>query len=175
MKYGKAVKKSMEMLAQDERVIFVGYSIAYNGKAYGTLKDVPREKILESPLAENLMTGLGIGMSLEGFLPVVFFERHDFLLDASDAIVNHLDKIESISKNQFKTPVIIRAVVGHDKPLDPGAQHLQDFTKAFREMVNFPIYEPSTSKRVLDIYKSLLNTSGPAMVVERKSLYNQEI
>jgi len=174
MKYQEAVKKSMEILAQDERVLFVGYGLNYNGRAFKTLSDVPREKILETPLAENLMTGLGIGMSLEGILPVIYFERHDFLLIASDAIVNHFDKIESMSHGQFKTPAIIRAVVGHDKPLDPGAQHLQDFTRAFRSMVKFPIYEPSTSKEVLDTYKSLLDTKGPVMVIERKSLYDKD-
>jgi len=175
MKYQDAVKQSMEMLAQDERVLFVGYGVAYNGKAYKTLTDVPREKILETPLAENLMTGLGLGLSLEGYLPVIYFERHDFMLIASDAIVNHFDKIERMSYGQFKTPAIIRAVTGHDKPIDPGAQHMQDFTKAFNEMVKFPIYEPKTSKEVIETYKSLLNTKGPAMVVERKSLYDQDL
>lgn len=175
MIYQEAVKKSMEMLAKDKRVLFVGYGLAYNGKAYNTLIDVPREKILETPLAENLMTSLGIGMSLGGFLPVIYFERHDFMLIASDAIVNHFDKIERMSYGQFKTPAIIRTVTGHDKPIDPGAQHMQDFTKAFKEMVKFPIYEPRTSKEVIDIYKSLLKTEGPAMVVERKSLYDQEL
>lgn len=172
MKYGDAVKKSMEMLARDKRTIFIGYNTLYADRAAGTLKNVPREKIIESPVAENLMVGLGVGMSLEGFLPIIYFERHDFSLNASDAIVNHLDKIEGMSKGQFKTPVIIRAVVGHDKPINPGAQHLQDFTRAFKEMVKFPIYEPSTSREVLDIYRSLLHTKGPAMVVERRSLYD---
>jgi len=171
MKYQEAVKKSMEMLAKDPRTIFIGYNTFYGNKAVKTLGNVPREKIIETPIAENLMMGLGIGMSLKGFLPVVYFERHDFMLNASDAIVNHLDKIESMSEGQFKTPLIIRAFVGHNEPIDPGAQHLQDFTAAFRDMVDFPIYEPSNSKEVLGLYKKLLNTKGPAMVVERGSLY----
>jgi pyruvate/2-oxoglutarate/acetoin dehydrogenase E1 component len=174
MKYIDAVKQSMETLALDEKVLFIGYSLAYNGKVYGTLNNIPREKILESPLAENLMMGLGIGMSLEGFFPIVVYERHDFLLNASDAIVNHLDKIERMSRGQFKTPVIVRTIVGNNKPLDPGAQHTQDFTEAFKSMVTFPVYEPSTSEEVLEVYNSLLKNKNTAMVVERKSLYNKE-
>ena len=55
------------------------------------------------------MSGLAIGMCLEGFLPVIYFERHDFMLVAADAIVNHIDKIERISHGEFKVPVIMRA------------------------------------------------------------------
>ena len=52
------------------------------------------------------MVGLAIGMSFEGFKPVVYFERHDFMLVAADAIGNHVDKIERISHGEFKVPVI---------------------------------------------------------------------
>ncbi len=174
MKYKDAVKQAMETLAQDPRTIFLGYNTRYANKAYGTLNDVPEEKIIETPLAENLMAGLGIGMSLEGFLPIVYFERHDFLLNAADAIVNHLDKIGPMSFGEFQTPAIIRAVVGHNVPINPGAQHLQDFTRAFREMVQMPIYEPLTSGEVSEVYSRLLNTTTPAMVVERLVLYDQD-
>jgi len=172
MKYQEAVKQSMEMLAKEPRVIFVGYGLAYKGHAYNTLTEVSREKILETPLAENLMTSLGIGLSLEGYLPVIYFERHDFTLIAMDAIINHLDKINKMSQGDFNTPVIIRVVIGHNKPIDPGLQHMQDFTAAFKCMAKFPIFEPMNSKEVIETYKSLLETKGPAMVVERKSLYD---
>ena len=52
-------------------------------------------------------------MCLEGFLPVIYFERHDFMLVA-DAIVNHIDKIERISHGEFKVPVIILKAVTID-------------------------------------------------------------
>src|SRR3989344_5918500 len=112
MKYQEAIKHWMEKLAQDEKVIFLGYNIKYGSKAYGTLKDVPKEKLIETPLAENLMVGLAVGLALEGFKPVLFFERHDFILVAMDALVNHLDKIERMSHGEFKPVVLIRAIVG---------------------------------------------------------------
>ena len=45
-----------------------------------------------------------MGMSLEGFRPTIYFERHDFMLVAADAIGNHLNHIERISLGEFKTP-----------------------------------------------------------------------
>ena len=55
-------------------------------------------------------------MSFEGFIPVIYFERHDFMLVAADAIVNHMDKIERISHGEYKVPVIIRAVAADAGP-----------------------------------------------------------
>jgi hypothetical protein len=68
--------------------IFIGYNVA-RGDAMGTLKGIEENQKLETPVAENLMSGLAIGMSFEGFRPVLYFERHDFILVAMDAIVNH--------------------------------------------------------------------------------------
>ena len=89
-------------------------------------------------------------MSLEGFLPLVFYERQDFLLNSLDAIVNHADKINELSHGQYDAPLIIRSIVGSSKPIDPGITHTQDLTKSIKLMVNFPIYEPKTSKEDFD-------------------------
>ena len=175
MKYKDAIKQSMEMLAQDKNRVFLGYNVKFGSNAYGTLSDIPKSKLIETPVAENLMIGLATGMSLEGYLPVVFFERHDFMLDALDGIVNHLDKLESMSKGQYKTPVIIRAVIGSTKePLDAGIQHTQDFSEAFKKMIKFPIYEPKTSKEVIETYLLVKKLSTPTMVIEQKGLYDIE-
>jgi len=171
MKYKESLKQSMEMLAQDKNTIFIGYNICHGSEAYGTLKSIHLTQRLEMPVAESLMMGLAIGISLEGYRPVVFFERHDFVLNALDGIVNHLDKIESMSNGQYKTPVIIRAIVGARSPLNPGPQHTQDFTKAFKEMINFPIYEPKNAEEVLKTYKIVRDLNKPSMIIEKKELY----
>ncbi len=172
--YKEAIKQSMEMLAQDKKRVFLGYNVKFGSKAYGTLIDIPKSKLIETPIAENLMIGLVTGMSLEGYLPVVFFERHDFMLNALDGIINHLDKLESMSEGQYKTKVIIRAAIGSKKPLDAGVQHTQDFSKAFKKMIKFPIYEPKTSKEVIEAYLLAKKSSTPVMIIERKDLYDIE-
>jgi len=171
MNYKEAIKKSMEELAKDKNTIFLGYNIRFGSKAYGTLKDIDESQKLETPLAENLMVGLAIGMSLEGLRPVLFFERHDFMLIALDAIVNHLDKIEEMSKGEFKMPVIIRATIGSNSPLDPGVQHTQDFTEVFKKLINFKIFEPKNVREVFKAYKEAKKLDKPCMIIERRDLY----
>ena len=168
MKYKDAIKKSMEKLARDNKTIFVGYNLKYGSQAYGTLKDVPKNQILEMPVAENLMTGLAIGMSLEGFKPVLIFERMDFMLNASDAIINHLDKIKKIS--QFNPKVIIRAIIGTDKPFNPGIQHLQDFTKLF-SIVSFPVIKLFSVEDIIKFYSFAELNENSIMLIEERGKY----
>ena len=167
--YKDAMIQSMTELGE-EGAIFIGYNVKY-GNAIGTLKNVPDDQKLETPVAENLMAGLAIGMSFEGFIPVLYYERHDFMLVAADAIVNHIDKIERISHGEFKCPILIRAVTADAGPFYSGITHSQDFTNVFKEAVSFPVEDPVTGEDVLQAVRSARHSGRPAMLIERKSRY----
>lgn len=108
--------------------VYIGYNLKYGSKNYGFLKNTPKNQIIEMPVAENLMTGVAIGMALEGFKPVLIFERHDFILIALDQLINHLSKLKKMSKGLFNPKVIIKARVGKKKPFNAGIQHTQNFS-----------------------------------------------
>lgn len=167
--YKEAMNLAMKELG-DKGAIFIGYNVA-KGDAMGTLKEVSAEQKLETPVAENLMSGLAIGMSFEEFLPVIYFERHDFMMVAMDAIVNHVDKIERISHGEFKVPVIIRAVTADGGPFYSGITHSQDFTEVLKAAVTFPIYDPKNGKEILEAFRNARDSKRPAIIVERKSRY----
>lgn len=167
--YKDAVTKSMTELG-DEGAIFIGYNVA-RGDAMGTLKNVPANQKLETPVAENLMSGLAIGMSFEGYLPVLYFERHDFMLVAMDAIGNHIDKIERISHGEYKVPIIIRAVEAYGGPFYSGPTHHQDFTNVLKALVSFPVLDPKNGIEILKAFKGAKLSGRPAIIIERKSRY----
>ncbi len=166
LSYFDASKQSMEMLAKDG-AIFVGYNVRH-GSAYNTLKDIPEDQRLETPVAENLMAGLVMGMSLEGFHPVLFFERNEFVLNAADALMNTLDIIEIISDGEFRMPIIIKCISGSIRPFYAGITHSGDLTNLFREMFSFPVYEPLTPGQIIQAYNNAWDSSGPTMVCEKK-------
>ena len=169
IKFKDAVTQGMTELG-DEGAIFIGYSII-PGDAMGTLKDVPQDQKIETPVAENLMVGLAIGMSFEGFKPVVYFERHDFMLVAADAIGNHVDKIERISHGEFKVPVVFKTVIDDGGLFYSGPTHSQDFTNVFRELVDFPVLHPESPEEALDMYRYAKDSDGPVMIVESKKFH----
>ena len=167
--YKDAMIKSMHELAS-EGAIFIGYNVRY-GDAIGTLKNVPDDQKIETPVAENLMAGLAIGMSFEGFKPVIYYERHDFMMVAADAIINHIDKIERISHGEFKVPVIIRAVTADAGPFYSGITHSQDFTEVFKKAVTFPVIDAANGDEIIAAINYSKESQRPIMLIERKSKY----
>lgn len=172
MNYKETIKKAMEDIALDEKARFIGYNLKYGSKAYGTLTEVPKSRILEMPIAENLMAGVAMGMSIEGYKPILIFERHDFILNALDSLVNHVEKINSLSKNQYKSPMLIRAIVGSINPINPGPQHLQDFSEFFKKTFHFPVYDPKTISELTESLEEGKKFEQPIMIIERRDLYD---
>jgi len=170
MTYKDHITHAMNKLAKDPKTVFVGYNLAYGSHAYGTLEGIPKNRILETPIAENLMVGMAMGMSLEGYKPIVIFERHDFLWIAMDAIRNHLDMMPRLSGGQFDFPVIIRTIVGTDTPLDPGVQHKQDYTDVLHEALDMPIITIRHGREAASFNRP---SSGPRLFVEWRDRYNQ--
>ena len=171
MSYKEEITKANTQLALDPKTRFIGYGLM-KGRALGTLKFVPDTQIIETPVAENLMMGIAIGMALTGLKPVVFIERMDFLMNAMDALVNHLDKVKDISKGEFDPKVIIRCIVGNkDKPLYTGATHVQNFGNALVEMLNnTSVYDLCDSKVVEGLYRIATERAKNAIFIEYKDL-----
>ena len=163
--------QAMDLLAADPAVRFIGYGVKIGGRAAGTLNQVSDSQLIETPVAENLMVGLATGLSLAGLKPVVFIERMDFILNALDAIVNHLGAAARISCGRFYPAAIIRVVIGNkNKALFTGPTHTQDFTQAIKQMVDFPVIE-LRKETVIGEYQTALDGlrwGRSTMLVERK-------
>ena len=170
MTYKDEITMGNTQLAQDPKTRFIGYGLT-KGRAMGTLSGVPENQIVEMPVAENLLLGVAIGMTLTGLKPVVFIERMDFLMNCMDALVNHLDKIKDISQGEFDPKVIIRCIVGNTKkPLYTGATHVQDFSEALRKMVNIPVYQLTDPGMAKVTYSVVPERAKSAIIVEYKDL-----
>ena len=135
MKYFDELKKSMNYLADNEKTIFIGQAVEVPGTAMtNTLKGINPKKLLELPVAEEMQMGITTGLALDGNIPVSIFPRWNFVLLAMNQLINHLDKVNIMSNNGFKTKAIIRTGVGSQKPLHPQYQHIGDFTDMVRKM-----------------------------------------
>ena len=84
MKYSEELHRSMMWLAEQPETLFLGQSVEYPGNAmYNTMKDVPIEKRLEMPVAEEMQMGITLGLALKGFIPISCYPRFDFLILAT--------------------------------------------------------------------------------------------
>ena len=106
-------------------------------------------------------------MAINGMVPVSVVPRWNFLLCAADQIVNHLDKMESMSDGRCKPKVIIRVAVGSEKPVDPQDQHKGNFAEAFRLMCkNIDIVELHEPKDILPAYQAAYVSDRSTILVE---------
>ena len=119
MSYLKNSEK-YEVLAKNKNVIFMGQSVVYQVVFFVSLKDVPKSKKIEIPVMEEVQTGMAIGMALNGYIPVSCYPRFDFLILAANQLTNHLDKIDYLTNNNFKSKILIRTMIGSTKPLNAG-------------------------------------------------------
>ena len=133
MTYFAELTAAMTMLASHPKTLFVGQAVEYGGqRAHATFAGVPIARRIEMPICEDFTVGFCTGLALEGYIPICFIPRWDFLLLAANQIINHLDKIPLLG--DFRPKVIIRTAVGGKFPLDPGPQHTQDYSEQFRSM-----------------------------------------
>lgn len=165
MNYQQSLSAAMELLALDERVVFLGQGVRDAGTFMSTtLQDVPMERRIELPVVEELQLGMSIGMALAGYIPVSVYPRWNFFLLAANQAVNHLDKMQP--------HVIVRVGIGSSKPLYPGPQHVGDFTDAFRLMMpNTPIVRLENVESVITEYRAAMQRKGPTILVEYANAY----
>lgn len=176
MKYFDELKRAMEYLAKNNNTLFIGQAVEYAGTGMtNTLKDVPAEKKLEFPVCEDMQTGVVNGLALTGIIPVSIYPRWNFLLLATNQIVNHLDKIPVMSG--FKPKVIIRTSIGSERPLHPQHQHVGDYTEAFQLMCkNIEVIRLDEPEQIFPAYEKALNrTDGKStIIVEYGDYYNEK-
>lgn len=178
MTYKECIINSIDKYySSNELVKFIGYNTAKGSRMYGTLEHVPEDACIETPVCENLMAGMAVGMALAGYKPVLCFERHDFILVALDGIVNHIDKMSYINNYQIKLPIVIRAIVGADWPLRVGVQHKQEYSFELTMMCKYtPVYRVENQTEydyaLSQVGKS---QSGAVIIIENRSSYDKEV
>ena len=175
-KYFDELSRSMQYLAEFENIKFIGQSVEVAGTAMrNTLVSLDQSKLIELPVEEDFQMGLAVGMALTGLVPVSIFPRWNFLLLATNQIVNHLDKLKELTQSDNPGKVIIRTGIGSVNPLHPGPQHTGDFTDAFRLMCsNINVVRLDTADMIFPEYKKAYDrTDGiSTLLVEWSDKYN---
>ncbi len=171
--YFDALSGAMNRLSEDKDSIFIGQGVGCAGTTMtDTLAGVPKDKLLEFPVAEDLQMGVCIGLALEGKLPICIYPRWNFLICATNQIVNHLDRLSTYSQGQYNPKVIIRVATPIVSPFYPGPQHDDDFTDAFDKMLrHVRVVKLHTPDAVEREYRKAAEANHSTLLVEYTALY----
>jgi pyruvate/2-oxoglutarate/acetoin dehydrogenase E1 component len=176
MKYKEELIKSMKWLGEKENTLFLGQATLFSGHAISsTLTEVPKEKLIELPVMEEVQMGMCTGLSLEGYVPISIYPRFNFMMLAINQLANHMDKMKEMSRGMLVPKVIIRVAVGARKPLNGGSQHTQDFTESIKHMLTDTVLvELTEPKQVSSTFEDAYNRNGSTVVVEWGDYYAEK-
>ena len=135
-----------------------------------------KKKKIELPVFEDVQMGLSIGLALEGYIPISCFPRFDFLILAFNQLVNHLDKIRYMSRNEMKPQVIIRTAIGAKKPLDGGPQHTQDYTSIFKKVLTeIEVIKLQDKNEIFNVFKKAVKDKKKRsyLIIENGDMFNK--
>lgn len=170
--YEEALSIAMKKLMDNPNTIFIGQQIVYYGNPMSkTIEGLPTSRMIETPVMEETQMGMSLGMAMNGKLVVSFYPRWDFLILATNQLINHLDKYQLMTG---KTPhVIIRVGKGSDTPLDPGHQHKENYIKQYSEMLKtVKVFDCKTPEDVSTYYNTAINFPGVYLINEYPELYS---
>ena len=176
MKYKEELSKSMKWLGEKDNTIFLGQATAFSGHAIsGTLSDVPKDKLIELPVMEELQMGMSAGLSLEGFIPISIYPRFNFMMLSINQLVNHIDTMREMTKSQLVPRVITRVAVGAKKPLDGGSQHTQDFTESIKNMLtDTVVVELKEPEQIFSAFQDAYYHNGSTVLIEWGDYYAEK-
>jgi pyruvate/2-oxoglutarate/acetoin dehydrogenase E1 component len=163
----------MTFLGQQDNTVFIGQQVIWQGNPMSTtLSGVPKEKMIELPVMEESQMGMSLGMAMAGNFVVTFYPRWDFLICATNQLVNHVDKLKLMSGDKWDVNMIIRLGKGSDKPLDPGHQHKGDYINEFANMCpNIQVVNLSKWENIEKRYEKCYKDGGIHVLVEYPELY----
>ena len=163
-----------EEMQRDERVFCIGEDIAVPGGWGGAFtvtlglgKKFP-DRMVDTPIAELGFFGVAIGAALMGMRPIVDVQYGDFLLLASDQIINNAAKMRYMSGGTAKVPLVIRAPIG---ATGRGAQHAQSMERFFLGVPGLKVVAPSNAYDAKGLLKAAVRDDDPVLIFEHKLLY----
>lgn len=165
-------------LQRDERIVLLGEDIEgpYGG-AFKVTKDLSREfpgRVLNTPISEAAIVGLGNGLALAGLRPVCEIMFGDFLTLAADQFINHAAKFRYMYNQQVQVPLIIRTPMGGKRGY--GATHSQSLEKHFLGLPDTQVLAIHHRFDPGEFYDRLFTTvDRPTLVIENKLLYGMRV
>ena len=162
-----------EELGRDERVFIVGEDVGPRGGVFratqGLYEKYGEDRIVDSPLAELSIVGIGIGTALYGMRPVCEIQFADFIYPAFNQIVSEAARMCYRSNGDWTVPMVIRAPYGGG--IGGGLYHSQSIEAFFAHVPGLKVVVPSTPHDAKGLFKSAVRDPNPVIFLEPKKGY----
>jgi pyruvate dehydrogenase E1 component beta subunit len=169
----EAVAQEME---RDPQVFLFGLDVddhkAIQGSTRGLLEKFGRDRVFNTPLSEDAMTGVAIGAAMAGLRPIHVHIRMDFLMLCMNQLVNMAAKAHYMYGGTIRVPMVVRSMIG--KSWGQGAQHSQGLHAMFMHVPGLKVVAPSNAYDAKGCMIAAIRDDNPVIFVEHRLLYPTE-
>src|SRR5438874_3620992 len=160
-------------MTDDDRVLVLGEDVGARGGVFrvtaGFLDEFGEERVLDTPLAESGIVGVGIGMALHGLIPLAEIQFADFIHPAFDQIVSEAARIRYRSNGDWDCPLVIRAPWGGG--VHGALYHSQSIEAFYGHVPGLKVVVPSTPYDVKGMLLAAIADPDPVLFLEHKKTY----
>jgi len=169
----EAICQEME---RDSSIFVYGVGVPDHKKIFGSTANILEkfgpERCFDTPIAEDSMTGLGIGAAINGLRPIHIHIRVDFLLLAMNQIANLMSSLCFGSGGKISVPLVVRVVVG--RGWGQGYQHSKSMHSTFAHIPGIKVVCPTTPADAKGLMITAIRDNNPVLVFEHRWLYWQK-
>ncbi|WP_090853723.1 alpha-ketoacid dehydrogenase subunit beta [Paraliobacillus sp. PM-2] len=174
LSYIQAVTKALqEEMERDEKVFVLGEDVGVRGGVFratdGLYQQFGESRVIDTPLAESAIAGVGIGAAMYGMRPVAEMQFADFILPAVNQIISEAAKMRYRSNNDWTCPITIRAPYGGG--VHGALYHSQSIEAIFANQPGLKIVMPSSPYDVKGLLKAAIRDNDPVLFLEHKRAY----
>ncbi len=174
--YTEAIRETTDQAMQrNPAVLVMGLGVDDPKGILGTTLDLVKkygpERVFDTPLSEDAMTGAAIGMAMAGLRPIHVHIRMDFLVLAMNQLINVAAKTHYMSGGQENLPLVVRAMIG--KSWGQGAQHSQALYSFFMHVPGLKVVAPTNPYDAKGCLNAAIEDDNPVIFVEQRHLHFQ--
>ncbi|MGC8797031.1 pyruvate dehydrogenase complex E1 component subunit beta [Thermodesulfovibrio sp. 3462-1] len=177
LQYSLAINESLHQLMEsDESVFIIGQGVKspwYVGNTCrGLLEKFGSERVIDTPVSENAVTGAAVGAAIAGMKPIVVHPRMDFMLFAMDPIINQAANWHYMFGGKLNVPVVIWGIINRGG--EQAAQHSQALHNFFVHVPGLKVVMPSTPYDAKGLMISAVQDPNPVVYIDDRWLYRIE-
>ena len=174
LSYNQAVKEATEQeMERDKSVVIMGIGVDDPRGIYGTTLGLQEtfgpDRVFDTPLAEDAMTGVAVGASLGGLRPMHIHIRMDFMLLAMNQLINQAAKMRYMYGGAVSVPIVVRVMVG--RSWGQGPQHSQGLQSLFMHIPGLKVVAPTTAYDAKGCLVTALRDDNPVIYMEHRLLH----
>jgi len=160
-------------MAEDTNVLVLGEDVAAEGGVFratdGLLARFGGDRVFDTPLAENAIAGLSVGLAAQGFRPVAEIQFTGFIYPAIDQLVNHASRLRTRTRGRLTCPMVMRSPAGGG--IRAIEHHSESPEAMFAHIPGLRVVIPSSPARAYGLLLAAIRDPDPVVFLEPTRLY----